>query len=149
MASQEAVPNEPLTVEQQATEAKLLGNQHFRNKQFALALAQYSLALTLTPSNPVLLLNQSAGRHALGDYVGALEDADLALKLDPGREKAFVRKARALESLQRFPEARVAMEDCVKANPKSSDEHREYLKELVAKDDGWCDSFLSVLVGFS
>jgi len=75
----------PLPAE--AEQAKDRGNRHFKDKEFAQAEAEYSGALEISPVHPVLLSNRSAARHGLGNFTAALEDADAALRVNPGWEK--------------------------------------------------------------
>lgn len=58
----------------------------------------------LTASAPVLI-NRSAARRALGDFAGALTDAEQALALDPDLAGAYANAGAALQSLGRLRDA--------------------------------------------
>lgn len=57
---------------------------------------------------------------------GSLSDADHAVRLSPSYAKAFVRRARALQSLGDFPGAEAAAKDALALEPKNGE-----LKRLV------------------
>jgi serine/threonine-protein phosphatase 5 len=85
---------------------KAKGNDFFVKGDFFNAEQTYTQALEMFDQNNVLLLtNRSAARLGLDNYIGALEDADKAVSLDPKWTKAYFRKATALEKLNRPKEA--------------------------------------------
>jgi tetratricopeptide (TPR) repeat protein len=73
----------------QATQAWLLAGQG--NRAFAAA----TLALTLAPEDPELLVDRAVVLGSLSRYGEAIEDLDRALTLDPTRAEALVFRAAA------------------------------------------------------
>ena len=70
--------------------AKLKGNAAFSSGDFKKAVSHYTMALRLSGNGPlpasaaVLFSNRSAAYSSIGYFGRALEDAEEALKLDPG-----------------------------------------------------------------
>jgi translocation protein SEC72 len=99
------------------------GMQHlFKAKKMKDALAAYTLAANIAvdrlPWEPSMLMkeelatvlsNRSAAYCAVGDYISALVDADLVIQLKRPWSKGHFRKAKALEELKRFEEAKEAV----------------------------------------
>jgi tetratricopeptide (TPR) repeat protein len=73
----------------QATQAWLLANRP--NRAFAAA----TLALTLAPEDPDLLIDRAVVLGSLGQYAESIEDLDRALTLDPTRAEGLVFRAAA------------------------------------------------------
>jgi tetratricopeptide (TPR) repeat protein len=81
-------------------------------------LRNFQLTLSLTLSQPtsyLLLGNRSLTSLKLSppDYSSALSDAEAALKLAPTWAKGYVRKGEALEGLERYDEAKTALEAAI------------------------------------
>lgn len=118
-------------------EFKAQGNSKFNAKEFDAAVAAYTKAIALDPSNHVLYSNRSAALVSKeGDaaaWEGALADADQAIKLSPAWAKGYLRRATALRKLGRPGHA----ERCLVDAPCSSDESlRSALTDLRSED---CD----------
>lgn len=64
-----------------------------------------TLALTLTPDDPELLVDRAVALGTLGRYREALEDLDRALVLEPERPEALVFRAAAWRHLDRVEQA--------------------------------------------
>jgi len=88
----------------------------------------------IMPRHQALLSNRSAAYYALGDYGSSLKDAKLCVEINNNWEKGYFRKCKALDALERYAEARVAAEDCLKLNPKAK-ETIDLLGEIAKKDD--------------
>lgn len=58
------------------------GNVHFRNQEYAEAIAEYSMAILKDPSNPIYYTNRAMCHHKLGNYEATLADGEKALSLD-------------------------------------------------------------------
>ena len=78
-----------------AEEAKELGNEHFKAGRFDEAIKAYSEAIKRNPAEPRYLTNRAAAKAKRMDWQGSLEDAELALKLDPKNVKAMIKKGNA------------------------------------------------------
>lgn len=114
----------PTPEEAEAIKLKDQGNEAYKRKDFATALDLYSQALSLTPNNPSLLLNQSAAHYEAGEYDAAVKKAEAAVDLarEVGADFTFYGKAYA-----RMANAHVKadrLDDAVKFYNKSLTEHR-------------------------
>jgi len=56
----------------------------------------YTQAIDCDPTNPIYYSNRAQALHNLQRFSKAVEDADEAIKCDPGFTRAFCRKANAL-----------------------------------------------------
>ncbi|VEU24305.1 DEKNAAC105603 [Brettanomyces naardenensis] len=87
-----------------ASALKEKGNEFFKGKEYKTAIDYYSKAL-ICKEDPVFYSNRSACYSALGDNESTIEDTTKALKIDPGYTKCLLRRARAYENLENYPEA--------------------------------------------
>jgi tetratricopeptide (TPR) repeat protein len=69
------------------------------------AFAAATLALSLAPNDPDLMVDRAVIQAALARYGDALDDLDRALSLEPDRIEAMVFRAAALRHLDRATEA--------------------------------------------
>lgn len=69
------------------------------------AFAAATMALTLAPDDPALVLDRAAALGAMDRYAEALEDLDRAVALDPSRADAWVLRGAAKRQLGRTAEA--------------------------------------------
>ena len=69
------------------------------------AFAAATMALTLAPDDPALVLDRAAALGAMERYAEALEDLDRAVALDPSRADAWVLRGAAKRQLGRAAEA--------------------------------------------
>lgn len=83
-------------------------NAACQNGDFAKAVALYTDALTLDPTNYILYSNRSAARLKQGQFSLALQDANKAKELCPQWGKAYFRQGVALQCLRRYGEALAA-----------------------------------------
>lgn len=83
-------------------------NAACQNGDFGTAVALYSDALTLDPTNYILYSNRSAARLKQGQFSLALQDANKAKELCPQWGKAYFRQGVALQCLRRYGEALAA-----------------------------------------
>ncbi|KAL4711798.1 hypothetical protein ACJJTC_005967 [Scirpophaga incertulas] len=75
---------------------------------FQTAVALYTDALSLDPSNHILFSNRSAARLKQGQFAAALQDATRAREICPNWPKAYYRQGVALQCLGRHGEALAA-----------------------------------------
>jgi tetratricopeptide (TPR) repeat protein len=71
-----------------------------RGGNFVEAIAHYSEAIKRNPSDAVYYCNRAAARTKVMDFTSAMEDCNVALKLNPSYVKAYSRKG-ALEQLMK------------------------------------------------
>lgn len=99
---------------------KQRGNEAFARKDYSEAIRLFTLALESNPSQAHLLFsNRSAAKASLGDWLGALDDAEEACNLAPpsGWGKGHGRKGAALFALKRLDEAKAAYEEGLRREP--------------------------------
>ncbi|KAI8867449.1 TPR-like protein [Ramicandelaber brevisporus] len=102
---------------------KEAGNEAFRKKSYAHALALYSQALMISHQRPVwdpagllvdetskLLSNRSACLIGMERYAEALWDAEYVTRVQANWSKGWFRKGKALFGLERYAEAIEALE---------------------------------------
>ncbi|DAZ98514.1 TPA: hypothetical protein N0F65_004951 [Lagenidium giganteum] len=104
----EAVPVDEETTAK-AVALKEQGNKAYVAKDFARAIELYSLALELTPADPLLYSNRCAAYLGAGEAKKALHDVRVSKKLKPDWAKAWFREGQCLEALNLFEEAAYAM----------------------------------------
>lgn len=83
-------------------------NAACQSGDFATAVALYTDALALDPTNYILYSNRSAARLKQGQFSLALQDANKAKELCPQWGKAYFRQGVALQCLRRYGEALAA-----------------------------------------
>lgn len=81
------------------------GNKALADSKFDEAVAAYTEAIDLDPTNHVLYSNRSAAHAKAGNYEEALKDADETIKLNPTWPKGYSRKGSALSYMQKYVEA--------------------------------------------
>ena len=71
-------------------ELKSKGNQAFSSGDYAQAIAYFTDAISIDPSNHILYSNRSASYASLRNYEAALEDAIKLIQLKPDWPKVFL-----------------------------------------------------------
>ncbi|KAJ3300312.1 hypothetical protein HK104_002131 [Borealophlyctis nickersoniae] len=118
---------------------KAEGNSAFSLKQYTVALAKYTEAIALDPSNAVLYSNRSACYLHIKKWEQALQDATRAVELDPKFTKAMIRRATAMTNLQRVGEALIVYKEILKLDPDNKvakDEMAKLKKQMKAVAEG-------------
>ncbi|KAG7346191.1 peptidase C14 caspase catalytic subunit-like protein [Nitzschia inconspicua] len=77
---------------EKAEEAKQRGNEFFRQKDFAKAVAEYEEAVKRSPKDAAIRNNLAAALTKIMDFNGAKTQVEKALELDPKYVKAWTRK---------------------------------------------------------
>ena len=88
-----------------AKEWKEKGNALVKEKKYKEALDCYTKSIEIDPNDPILYSNRSAMHLNLNEFDQALADAEKAISLKPEYAKAYLRKGKALEGLEKFDEA--------------------------------------------
>ena len=92
----------------------------FRSRDYPSAIVHYTNALSLDPSNHVLLSNRSAAHLANGEKSKALSDARECIQTNDAFTKGYSRLAAAMMSLGRWGEAKKAYGTVLKREPKNA-----------------------------
>ena len=90
-----------------AEKLKQEGNTFFQNNKFIEALEKYTDAINLkveTKNNAIYYSNRAFVNLKLENYGSAIEDVNMALKIDPNFSKAYQRRAEAYFSLRKYTE---------------------------------------------
>lgn len=95
---------------EKAVGIKNLGNEFFQNGNFSDAVKCYTEAIKLCPPTdkqelPKFFQNRAAAFENLKMYDDVVQDCTFALDIDPNYAKALTRRAKALESLEKYQEA--------------------------------------------
>ena len=88
-----------------AENLKKEGNELFQNNKFLEALDKYTEAINLkveTKNNSIYYSNRALTNLKLENYGSAIEDANMALKIDPNFAKAVNRRADAYIALNKL-----------------------------------------------
>lgn len=88
-----------------AAEFKEKGNKFLQAKQFDEAIAAYTEAINLNPSDHVFFSNRSAAYLSKGDGEHALSDAERCIQINSSWAKGYSRKGAALHALRRYDDA--------------------------------------------
>jgi tetratricopeptide (TPR) repeat protein len=98
----------------QRDENKRLGDDAYRSRQFAVAIEHYTAALSLDPTNGVLLSNRSAAYLQQGYKSAALHDAVACVATNTTGVKGLSRQGAALQALGRYRAALVVWQSILK-----------------------------------
>ncbi|KAG0173436.1 hypothetical protein DFQ28_008388 [Apophysomyces sp. BC1034] len=109
-------PEELELLMSQANEYKLAGNQNFAHGKYDDAIHEYENALiSCPPSQPkeraVYFANIAACHLKMENYKDARDMCTQALELDPGYQKALLRRAQANEKMGSYTSMTDALED--------------------------------------
>lgn len=102
---------------------KIKGNEAFSRGQYTQAIELYTECLEIDPSNraanAILYNNRATCWNKKKEYQKALDDCQRSLELNERYTKAMLRKAQALQGLERYEEAVALMEKVVEIEPNS------------------------------
>ena len=82
--------------------------------------------MTTDKPNHIYFANRANSKLETFDFLGCIEDCDVAIKIDTTFIKAYVRKARALQTLSRFEEGLEVVNKALQLEPENAD-----LKEIL------------------
>ncbi|KAJ2798412.1 Hsp90 cochaperone, partial [Coemansia helicoidea] len=103
-----------------ADELKAKGNAAFAAGNHEEAIAHFTAAVELDPTNHVLYSNRSASLASLKRYADALADAEKTVELKPDWAKGYGRKGAALYGLRRYEDALATYEAGLKHEPSNA-----------------------------
>lgn len=144
MGSTTAVPNDYAEELELADKLKRNANAKFNRGDIAGARLLYTEALACLPNDreneevraclASLYANRAVTFFREKEYGPSTWDCDKAIELDPLSEKSYIRKARALNALERFEESIVCIEAGLKAIGSSTrlDEELHRARESLA-----------------
>lgn len=102
---------------QQAEAMKVEGNDFMRDGRFHDAIASYTSAITLHPTNAIYYSNRAAAYAKLNDNKNSILDCEHAVKLDPMYSKAYGRMGLAYFNDEQYEKAMEAYENALKLDP--------------------------------
>ncbi|CEP63383.1 Sgt2p LALA0_S08e01156g [Lachancea lanzarotensis] len=85
------IPIDDAETKAKAETLKLEGNKAMAGKDFGLAIQKYTDAIEILPSNAVYYANRAAAHSSLKEYSEAVQDAELAIKVNPAYSKGYSR----------------------------------------------------------
>jgi ankyrin repeat protein len=115
-----------------AKQHKERGNAHYAQKEWSLAVDEYSAAIAIHPLDATYYSNRSAAHLALQQLDSALSDAVVARCLDPTWPKAAFRMAVARLALGRYEDAALAAWEGLQQDP-DNEELQRLLQKCVKK----------------
>jgi len=112
------------------------GNEAFKGKDWPAAIAHYTKAIELSPSEPSFYTNRAQANIKLEAYGYAIADATKALEIDPQFVKAFYRRAVANTAILRHSDAISDWKVVVRKNPADKVAKAQYdaCQKLVKRD---------------
>ncbi|KAF8518960.1 hypothetical protein BU17DRAFT_48090 [Hysterangium stoloniferum] len=140
-------PIDPATVMQNPRSAAVVkakdeGNKLYAAQKYAQAIQMYTTAADITMSRPpwessnlikeelaMVLSNRSAAHAISGEWAAALVDADAVVQIKRPWSKGHFRKAKALQGLGEYEDAKVALSLGLSFEP-SNTEMLQFLAEL-------------------
>lgn len=99
---------------------KAAGNAALGQKNYSLAIDNYTKAIREDGSNHVYYSNRSAAYLSKGDANNALDDANACIALNPQFTKGYSRKGAALHSLKRYNDSIAAYNDGLSKFPEDA-----------------------------
>ncbi|KAG3092984.1 hypothetical protein PI125_g16996 [Phytophthora idaei] len=81
------------------------GNEAFKKQDYPIAVARYTEAIEIDPTNHVYFSNRSAANAGWGKFQQAADDAAECIRINPQFVKAYHRHGVALKGLKKYDEA--------------------------------------------
>lgn len=120
---------EPAYDRERAIQLKLEGNNALKAGDLGTALAKYTEAISVDPTEPTFFCNRAAVHSRQSNHSSAIEDCERAIALDPKYATAYSRLGFAYFSLDQRDKAREAYERGIRACPENQ-ALRDNLKSL-------------------
>lgn len=103
---------------EKAQEAKAIGNEAFKAKNFEEAIKHFTVAIEHDPTDHIFFSNRSACYASLKEYEKALTDGTECVRLKPDWAKGYARRGLAEFYLQRYEEALATYEKGLALSPE-------------------------------
>lgn len=104
-----------------AEEEKELGNNKFKEGDYAAAVKHYSEAILRNPDDPKYYSNRAACYTKLAAFDLGLKDCDKCLELDPKFIKGWIRKGKILQGMQQQGKAISAYQRALDLDPNNAE----------------------------
>lgn len=109
-----------------AEEEKELGNQKFKDGDYAAAVKHYSEAILRNPDDAKYYSNRAACYTKLGAFDLGLKDCEKCVELDPKFVKGWVRKGKILQGMQQHRKAVKAYQTALSLDPYNAEASEGY-----------------------
>lgn len=119
---------------EKAEEEKELGNQKFKDGDYAAAVKHYTEAILRNPDDPKYYSNRAACYTKLGAFDLGLKDCDKCTELDSKFVKGWVRKGKILQGMQQHRKAVKAYQTALSLDPFNSEATDGYRSCSVYQD---------------
>jgi len=110
------------------------GNEYFNQGKFSEAVARYTRAINLDPTNPILPANRAMANLKLRNFNEAEIDCTKAITLDPQYVKAYQRRGVARQFLKLYDDAIKDFQIVLKAEPSNKQATDELQKTQKLKN---------------
>jgi L1 cell adhesion molecule like protein len=107
-------------VKTEVDKLKEKGNQFLAAGKYQEAVAAYTQAIKIAPTNHLLYSNRSAAKITLADLNGALEDAQKCVELAPTWSKGYSRVGAAYQAMNKLDDALAAFTKGLSLEPTNS-----------------------------
>lgn len=115
-----------------AEEEKELGNQKFKDGDYAAAVKHYSEAVKRNPDDPKYYSNRAACYTKLAAFDLGLKDCEKCVEIDPKFIKGWIRKGKILQGMQQQGKALSAYQKALELDPSNSEALEGYRSCTVA-----------------
>ncbi|XP_015121416.1 stress-induced-phosphoprotein 1 [Diachasma alloeum] len=109
-----------------AEEEKELGNQKFKDGDYAGAVRHYSEAIARNPDDAKYYSNRAACYTKLGAFDLGLKDCEKCVELNPKFVKGWVRKGKILQGMQQHTKALKAYQTALGLDPHNAEASEGY-----------------------
>ncbi|KAF3932735.1 hypothetical protein ABW19_dt0204964 [Dactylella cylindrospora] len=116
---------------EKAEEARVEGNEKFKNADWPGAVAAYSEMIKRAPKDPRGYTNRAAALQKLMSFPSSIQDCEEAIKLDPGFMRAHIRRAQGYYGLKDYNKVLDALADATAAD--TDHKHSREIEELSQK----------------
>jgi tetratricopeptide (TPR) repeat protein len=104
----------------------------YLHKYFEAAMDYTAVIKLDLKNNPKALWRRGDCLYALGNYQLSIADYTYCLKLLPGYDKVYMKRARAYAKLGMIEEAKSDLQSVLKSNPKYEQEVRALLEKILS-----------------
>lgn len=115
-----------------AEQEKELGNQKFKDGDYAAAVKHYSEAILRNPDDPKYYSNRAACYTKLAAFDLGLKDCEKCVELDPKFIKGWIRKGKILQGMQQQAKAVSAYQKALEIDPNNAEALEGYRSCSIA-----------------